>query len=295
MRLMRLRYRFITGCSLLLLLWPPQAPAQQPAAPTLEQILARVRQNYEAYLRTVPNLFADESLSSGIGFPEASMGSSHGFASGRQVSYGSVFRLKRTGIEDDTPVLQETRQIVSVDHRPATSQQSLLAPDMVVGAFSYAPDVLLSAFEQCYDYKLQPSRRWQGRDVVVVQYASTRGLKSVHVRCPIAEPHSGRVLIDSASMQIVRFEQARARHAPSPQTIQSFSLSPESYGNWTWSIDYAPVRLEGRSFWLPKTITSKFEVDDNATVIWSSASSYSNYHLLDVHSTILPAGIVPAP
>jgi len=247
-----------------------------------------VQQNYATYLRTLPNLYADEKLSSSLTFPGTSMDTSGGFADGQRVIYGSIFRLKRIHAEGDVrQKLQETRQVVSVDHQPATPQQALEAPNLVSGAFSYAPEVLAAGVAPCFDYKLRPSRRWQGRTVVVVEYSSVRLAQIGHVSCRNDELASGRVLIDPESWQIVRLEQTRPRHSPAINTLLNLRLPPETYGVWRWSIDYTMVTLEGRSFQLPKTITSTFEIQTSKHVLWSSQSSYSHYQLTDVHSRIL--------
>ena len=105
-------------------------------------------------------------------------------------------------------------------------------------------------------------------------------------KCPLREPVAGRALVDSETMTMVRFEQKRPRHAPEMSTIQKLGISPEAVGDWRWSIDYAPVMLGGRSYWLPKTISSTFEVFERH-VLWSMVSNYSHYQLATVRARIL--------
>ncbi len=291
-----MRFCHRLGCILLLL--PLQLSAQQPTAPTLKQVLERVQQNYAIYLRTVPNLYADENLVSSLVFPRGPVDTLGGATGGERVSYNSIFRLKRTSAAGEAgQELQETRQVVSVDHHPAMPQQALEAPNLIAGAFSYAPKVLVAGVAPCFDYKLRPNRRWRGRTVVVVEYVTLRAARLAPAGCRNDEAVSGRILIDSASWQIVRFEQTRPKHTPPPQTGKLLQLSPEANGVWTWSIDYAMVTLEGHSFWLPKTITSTFEIQANRNVLWSFQSSYTHYQLADVHSRILlPDGsALPSP
>lgn len=290
-----MRFCYRLGCILLLL--PLQLSAQGPTVSVLLQVLARVQQNYAIYLRTIPNLYADENLVSSLVFPRGPVDTLGGATGGQRVSYNSIFRLKRTdGAVDGGQELQETRQVVSVDHHPAMPQQALEAPNLIAGAFSYAPKVLGAGVAPCFAYKLRPSRRWRGRTVVVVEYATIQTTKLAY-GCRNDESASGRVLIDSESWQIVRFEQTRPKHTPPPQTGKLLQLSPEANGVWTWSIDYTMVTLEGHSFWLPKTITSTFEIQANRNVLWSFQSSYSHYQLADVHSKILlPDGsALPSP
>ncbi len=291
-----MRFRHCLGCMLLLLL-PLHLPAQQ-ATLTLKQVLIRVQQNYATYLSTLPSLYADEKLFSSLTFPRTSMEVMGALADGQRITYDSIFRVKRIHTEGNArQELQETRQVISVDHQPATPQQALAAPSMVIGAFDYAPKVLVAGVAPCFDYKLRPSRRWQGRTVVVLEYSSAQPAQMAHVGCRNDEPNSGRVLIDAESMQVVRIEQTRPKHSPEINTLLNLSLPPEANGIWKWSIDYTMVTLEGRSFSLPKTITSTFEIFSHPHVLWSSQSSYSHYQLADVHSkVVLPDGTsVPQP
>lgn len=66
---------------------------------------------------------------------------------------------------------------------------------------------------------------------------------------------------------------------------------------WSWSIEYAPVELGGKRFWLPQTISSHSAIPpergDQGYFFWTYTATYSNYHLLTVHSTILPATTTP--
>jgi hypothetical protein len=48
--------------------------------------------------------------------------------------------------------------------------------------------------------------------------------------------------------------------------------------------------MDGKPFWLPKTISSKASSLDGGRFKWSFLATYGNYHLMTVTSTILPAG-----
>ena len=79
-------------------------------------------------------------------------------------------------------------------------------------------------------------------------------------------------------MQIVRLEQRRPRH-------DEGSGRPVA---WSWSIDYARVMMDGKQFWLPKTISSKASSLDGGRFKWSFLATYGNYHLMTVTTTVLP-------
>jgi hypothetical protein len=62
----------------------------------------------------------------------------------------------------------------------------------------------------------------------------------------------------------------------------------DSTGTWKWAVDYAPVELDGQTFWLPKTISSRTATNHPPTVVWTFVANYRNYHLLAVKSKMLP-------
>ena len=232
----------------------------------------------------------------------------------------SIFRLKRD--PDGSFVrLIETRQIMSVDHRPVPPNLTLTSRDVVTGAFGYGASFLSPELKRCYDYHLLPSRRLNNATVLVVDYVLKRSLPA-DILCPVSEPNSGRAFIDPVSMQVVRFEQKRPRHELEPGTYDSLlglnfasigsgsvaasqvrlggaaslptggpaalSIAPGTLGTWSWAINYAPVVIDNKTFWLPKSIDSTTRTNLGRLIIWTFVSKYSNYHLLTVTSKILP-------
>ncbi len=140
--------------------------------------------------------------------------------------------------------------------------------------------------KDCYDYRLLPNKRHNPEvtmlflhaDVLVLEYALKSPLPAA-AQCPVREQTRGRAFIDPSSMQIVRLEQQRPRHDEDSGLAVA----------WSWSIDYARVIMDGKPFWLPKTISSKASSLDGGRFKWSFLATYSNYHLMTVTSTILPA------
>jgi hypothetical protein len=56
----------------------------------------------------------------------------------------------------------------------------------------------------------------------------------------------------------------------------------------TAAVDYAPVVLNGKSFWLPTTITA-FTTETSKTNSVRFAARYNDYHRFAATATILPA------
>lgn len=284
-----------SGWSVALMVMALPVTAQQ-AQPSLEQVLGKVQENYAQYLKTLPNLYAQESLLSDVTFDTQRAGVQvNGQSSGgtnQHVAYDSVYRLRRVAGAADEREMEETREVTAVDHKPVRPGQKVVAPYLVVDS-EYAPNVFWPGWGRCFDYKLGASRRWQGKTVWVLEYATGKS-KDLTDKCPLTEPVEGRALVDPETMTMVRFEQTRPKHSPDSSTIQKLGIKPEATGVWRWSIDYAPVTLEGKKFQLPAKITSTFTLmmtphafEAVPHVLWSAEASYSKYQLADVHSKIL--------
>ena len=272
---------------------PAQAPIQQPvttsaADPATRKVLLQVWGNFVQYLSSIPNIFADEHVISSLTMAQGSQvrarDDDNEMQSVTDSTIDSVFQLKRVSNDGKTADLVESREIKYVDHQVAAKGQSLAGPAILFGAFSRAPNVFSPELRDCYDYHLLPNmHRKPGEsalflhdEVLVLDYA----LKSpLPAECPVREQTMGRAYIDPSSMQIVRLEQQRPRHDEGTKLPVS----------WSWYIDYARVVMDGKPFWLPKTISSKASSLDGGRYKWSFLANYSNYHLISVSSSILPA------
>jgi len=262
-----------------------QAVPQSASNPATDELLLRVWDNFAGYLSSLPNIFADEHVVSSVTTAKNGVHDSE-TDSIIDSTIDSIFRLKRVSSDGKTADLVESREIKSVDHQPAAKNQTLTGPAILIGAFSRAPNVFSPQVKDCYDYHLLPNMRhnpdvaalFLHADVLVLEYALKSPLPA-GAQCPVREQTMGRAFIDPSSMQIVRLEQQRPRH-------DEGSGLPIA---WSWSIDYARVMMDGKPFWLPKTISSKASSLDGGRFKWSFLATYGNYHLMTVTSTILPA------
>jgi VWFA-related protein len=273
---------------------PLQTPIQQPVTtsasdPATDELLLRVWANVLGYLSSIPNVFADEHVVSSVTRPYDPLSKQSVHASEMdstiESTIESIFQLKRVSTDGKTADLVESREVKYVDHHEAVKGQSLTGPAILIGAFSRAANVLAPQFKNCYEYRLLPNMRRKPGDSLLFLHADVRvleyALKSplpAGVECPAPEPTTGRVFIDPSSMQIVRLEQQRRRH-------DEGSGRPVA---WSWSIDYARVMMDGKQFWLPKTISSKSSSLDGGRFRWSFLATYGNYHLMTVTTTVLP-------
>ncbi len=256
----------------LLLGLPVEMQGQEQATTlTLDQVLTGVHNNFLAYLASVPNLIADEHVVSNM---------TSGSGGTKQIggaTTDSIFRMRRGAIKDNMVELIESREVKG-EHGTSGSEQGVNGPSVAVGLFSYGVMDFSPDLKRCYDYRLEGKpQQLRHTTVLVVNYA-LRGALEANSHCPVTEPVSGRVFVNPATMQILRVEQRRPKH----------DVYQGKIGTWSWSVDYAMTDLDGKAFWLPATISAQSLLETRVPIEWSFVATYKNYHLLTVHSTILP-------
>lgn len=248
--------------TLLLSPCPASCLAQEQQDPPLQTLLAHLQANLVAYLTTVPSFFCDEHVDSVMEQPGAGK---------IMTATYSIFRLKRTG-EGSSTQLTESREIKTVNKKAAHGED-ITGPAIFRGAFSHGASVVSLQLQPCFDYEHLPSVRIDGVNAIVLKYTALSDA-ALNRNCP--EILDGRAYIDPRDLHLMRVE---AR-------IPNHELLPGILGLWTWSIDYAPVVFDGKTFWMPKTIESRAVANDHRTA-WSFAARYSNYHKLTVTSHII--------
>ena len=274
-------------------------PVQQTQAPTLHEILQRLEENLDQYDSRVPSFFCDEHVVSKRS-PDPHLES--------RVT-DSTFRLKRVANPDPDgkPILEESREVKRVNGQPANGE-SLSGPTTVRGAFSGGLALVSLSQQACMSYKLLPIKQADSRKPYIVQFASVAASERPD-DCLMQEDISGRVLIDPETMQIKRMEFHAPHHLIVPGGRTSAGgVIPQVVGVWDLTIDYTPVELGGKSFWLPAEIKGKMSGSPDGMVYgnfngsldldpfhtdWTLYADYSNYHKLEVTSRIVPLGEGP--
>ena len=92
----------------------------------------------------------------------------------------------------------------------------------------------------------------------VVEFASIPADRRPR-NCLLREDGSGQVFIDPATLEIKRVELTVPHHTivPAHKTPSGYDIPydvPAVIGIWRLSIDYTPIHLEEKIFWLPATI-----------------------------------------
>jgi len=243
---------------------PVAALAQTASSPALDDVLQRLDANLQRYKAVVPDFFCSEHVVSSI---------IYGHKLQSSVS-DSIFRLRRVAHPGSAATLEESRETRAVNGTPVEEKQ-IHGPTILSGVFSGGLDLVSLDQRSCMSYALEPTK--PGKPYVI-HFATLPGK---HDNCLFTEESSGRVFIDPATMQVRRMELTAPHHVILPQTV----------GTWHIAIDYAPVLLDGRTFWMPAAIatTAVSTYDDHETE-WAFNARYSNYHKLEVSFRILTPG-----
>jgi len=264
--------------------------AQQTKAPTLGEILQRLQENVDQYQAEVPSFFCDEHVVSTV-IPDPKHEST---------VTDSTFRLKRIADPDaeGKTILEESHEVKMVNGRPATGE-SVGGPAYLRGAFSSGLTMVSANKQACMRYTLKTTGKSKPSDPIVIQFASLPERKRPD-DCGIQEDVSGRVQIDLETMQVTRLEFTVPRHLvgstviPISRVYSELGLAAEPIvGRWSVTVEYAPVVLGGKSFWLPTKISDNI-VGSSVRERWTYDATYSNYHKLEVTSRIVPGSEAPA-
>ena len=261
------------------------AAAQKVETPTLEEVLQRLQANLEQYDSGVPSFFADEHVVSRM-VPDLN---------NRETVTDSVFRLKRVVNPNHTTTLEESREVKTVNGQPAKSQE-MDGPSIVSGAFEGGLAVVSLNQTSCMNYTLERMKRNDAQAPIVVRFASVLTPENKG-GCLLQENGRGRVLIDPATMQITRMELTTPHHTIIPGDEMGYGARGPLVGEWVLSVEYAPVELDGKSYWMPATINSRTTSGRGTfhATVWTFMASYRNFHKLEVRSRILPFSGATAP
>ena len=262
----------------------PSRPAVAQDTPlTVDAVVQKLQANLDAYAKTIPSFLVEEHIDSATSTTAVQI-SRRGpdVSSNHEMRAESIFRLKRKiDPANNTFTFVESRDVITIDGRPARGR-GIDAPTMIVGAFSGGLAFVSEDERACMTYTLEPSK--PGRPIIV-RYQSAPHIAHPE-ECILAEETSGRVWIEPASMQIERIEVEVPRHLLT-LVLGDGRSAPPVMTHWSVEVDYKPVVLNNRTFWLPATITSNCSNDDAQ---WSFRGAYRNYRLLEVSSRVIVPG-----
>jgi hypothetical protein len=237
--------------------------AQQPL--NLDQVLSQIEANTELYNGTVPSFICNEHILS----QEVHEGKIK-----HETTVDAVFSVTRSRAKANT--LEESREVKLVDGKPAPSKK-IAMPLSFSGGFSGALNKFLSSDHRlCFVYAADASTP-SPNGTAAFTFAAKPATASDPACASIQPGTTGRFAVDIASMQVTHIE----RTVPNPVGNDRTVLG-------TAAVDYAPVVLNGKSFWLPSAITA-FTIATSKTNGVRFTAHYSEYHRFAATAVIVPA------
>lgn len=279
-------------------LLPACAAARAQSIPmTLDDILIRLNENLKYYDTQVPSLFCDEHAVSKMTIAPQTTGSKKKAPPAPQTQTTvteSTFRLKRVPTSETAISLVESRDIKSLNGQPAQGQE-ISGPALLSGAFSSAMAIASEQQAACVHMSLEPIQPDKPTAPYIIDFTTAPKAERPDI-CVLKDDGSGRIYVDSDSMQISRIEFTAPHHALTTQVEMSYGrpVRPPT-GIWNISIDYTGVTLGKTVFWLPSAVTDILSGGVIPTV-WTFQAQYTNFHKLEVESHVVsPAPDAPKP
>ena len=251
---------------------------------SLSNLLDQIQTNIIFFEQSVPNLYCTELANAvhtsggepvgpDLSVPGGAVPAERSRKIEDKTSVTSVFRLRRTNEIGQVGVFEESRIVQSVNGKsPASHSQNIPMPAILYGIFSNGLNIFSREAESCFRFKLHAEKKQQ----IEIDF-SDLPQKERSADCPAFARTTGRVLVDSASMHVVKIE----------KSVPRIELVPGVFGHWDWREEYAPITLNDKTFWMPRKIVSKSAAEDGSEV-WTFEGTYSRYHLFHAQAHIVP-------
>lgn len=235
------------------------------SVPNLEQMLPRVQEHVREFELLLPDFICDETIIS----RELVAGTIH-----HETVIASSFRGTQHPDEKDRP-FTESREVLTIDGRPTPKGQPAKGPFFFGGGFSSVLDEIFSRKnEQYFHYKIIGEEKLEGKTAWLIRFETKEGQREILYReifgSQSAVSGKGKAWIDPETMNVMRLE------------FQY--LNPPFYeGILEVTVDYAPVEIKEKTFWMPKLVTAEQTVPNTKHSVGGQyIASYTNYHQFNV-------------
>jgi hypothetical protein len=228
-------------CAGLIYIALSSAGYSQPV-PKLSQILPGIQEHVKEFESSLPDFICDEKITS----KELMSGTTI-----HETDIDSTFR--GTQNRDKNPdwkyqPFTEWRDIQTIDGRPAPKGQQLTGPFLFGGGFSSILVEIFSAENSRYfNYKIMGADKVDDKPAVVIKFETKKDQNALLHRELFGTQYvmkgSGKAWIELASMNVLRLE-IQYLDPPMPEGVLSLA------------VDYAPVVIQEKTFWMPKTVTA---------------------------------------
>jgi hypothetical protein len=184
--------------------------------------------------------------------------------------------------------LRETR-IKNLVNGRAPRSQKFAPPFGFSGGYA---DVIGFMGDKCVDYSFAEAP--SAGNPIVIQ-VSRKPLSSDRlVKCN-SQSYERKAFIDPKTFQVFRIEEAFQDVGTGIGGHLFFVPTPSNHNVLSFSVDYMPVELGGKTFWLTKAVTADLK-DKNKPIRLHYEAHYANYHRFASSAKILPteSGDLPA-
>ena len=191
-----------------------------------------------------------------------------------QTVVDSVFSGRQMD-EKETP-FSESREIRIIDGKQAARGEQLRVPFFFGGGFSSILDATFGEKNVPYhNYKLAGTRKVEGRTALIIKFETKPGQTEVcfdFMGRKIISKDRGKAWVDPETMQVVHLE-------------RTYLNLPPADGVLVVSVDYAKAVINGKTFWMPRTVRAE-ETQPSAhykkTASAEYVAEYSNYRKFGV-------------
>jgi hypothetical protein len=232
--------------------------------PKLNQILPRVQEHVKELEHSLPDFICDEKITS-----KELMGGT----TIHETDVDSTFRGTQNRDKNPDGKYQpftEWRDIQTIDGRPAPKGQQLTGPFLFGGGFSsILVEIFAAENSQYFNYKVIGTEKVDGKAAVIVKFETRKGQDALLHRELFGTQYvmkgSGKAWIDLSSMNVLRLE-IQYLDPPMPEGVLSLA------------VDYAPVVIQEKTFWMPKTVTAEQTIPNPKVPVGGQyVAEYSNY------------------
>lgn len=232
-------------------------------SPNLEEVLHRLQENVAQFAASLPDFVCNERI--------VSSKVENGRTT-KETVIESVFTGSQKKDQQGHLAHTENREVTTIDGKKASKSNRPKGPFIVGGGFSSLLSAAFGAKAEPYrNYRLAGTETVEGRELLVVAFSTKEGqheMMALFEKKPFAPQDTGKVWVDPESMKILRLEM-RVLNPPRP------------ISQWVVIADYGNVTIDGKPYWMPKTVKSEVSRDKGKGQA-RFVAEYSNYRKFDV-------------
>lgn len=238
-----------------------------------DQIVARVQTNTASLMASLPDFVCNErSISQEFKKRKIQ----------RELRLDSVIRSTRRANEGTENDFYDSREILSIDGRPAAGRTVDPPLKMSNSTAGSVAAMFAAANVRCSEFRLAGSSMLRGKPVQILEATVKADAKSLGGACASKRPGATSISawIDPETMQVVRIGAGGLPAHPDNRQHEEWRYS--------WWVDFAPVTIDDKPFWLP--ISERVEVTNHRdpAVRLLYTAEFSNFHKFVASARVLP-------